>query len=237
MKTMIKTILRNYGVQIKRYPDADLKRRIKIMEHCNIDTVFDVGANIGQYAKKLRELGYSKKIISFEPSKDAFEDLNKAAAKDINWTVNNYALGNEDGKNVINVANNSYSSSILNMLPKHIQSAPDSKYINKQEIEIKKLDSVFNLYTNESSKVMLKIDTQGYEKNVIDGATTSLKKIMIIQLEMSIVPLYEKEMLFIDMIKYLDNIGFQLFSLENVFSNPDSGQLLQIDGIFVNNVC
>jgi len=82
--------------------------------------------------------------------------------------------------------------------------------------------------------VMMKIDTQGYEKNVIDGALTSLNRIKIIQLEMSIVPLYENETLFVEMIQYLDNNGFILYSLENGFSNPTTGQLLQVDGIFVN---
>jgi hypothetical protein len=81
---------------------------------------------------------------------------------------------------------------------------------------------------------MVKIDTQGYEKNVIDGATASLDKIKVFQLEMSIFPLYENEMLYLDMIQYLDNKGFQLFTLENGFSDPKTGQLLQLDGIFVN---
>jgi len=233
MKKLIKKILKNRGLQVTKYPDMDLKRRLKIMTYYNINTLFDIGANTGQYAKRMKELGYSNRIISFEPLKGAFEDLKKAALKDNNWIVNNYALGNEDGKSIINIAGNSQSSSILHMLPMHLESAPESKYMAQEEIEIKKLDSIFNSFTNKEDRVMLKIDTQGYEKNVIDGAMASLSRIMIIQVEMSIVPLYENEMLFIDMIKYLDNKGFQLFSLENGFSSPDTGQLLQVDGIFV----
>ena len=80
---------------------------------------------------------------------------------------------------------------------------------------------------------MLKIDTQGYERNVIEGALASLSRIMIIQLEMSIVPLYENEILFIETIKYLEKIGYQLFSVKNGFTNQYTGQLLQVDGIFV----
>jgi FkbM family methyltransferase len=179
MKKMINRVLRSMGIQIKRYPDINLKRRIKIMENCKIDTLFDIGANIGQYAQKMRELGYNKKIISFEPLESAFTDLKKASLKDDNWTVNNYAIGNEDGVCIINVASNSYSSSILNMLPKHTEGAPDSKYIAQQEIEIKKLDSVFDRFTNNNNKVMLKIDTQGFEKNVIDGALNSIKKLWL----------------------------------------------------------
>ncbi|HSU27024.1 MAG TPA: hypothetical protein VLJ68_01505, partial [Chitinophagaceae bacterium] len=56
----------------------------------------------------------------------------------------------------------------------------------------------------------------------------------IIQLEMSIVPLYENEMLYVDMIDHLARKGFQLYSLENGFSNPETGKLLQVDGVFVN---
>jgi FkbM family methyltransferase len=186
----------------------------------------------------MRELGYRNKIISFEPLKSAFEELKNASFKDNNWIVNNYAIGNKDINGVINVAGNSYSSSILNMLPMHLNSAPKSKYIAQEEIEIKKLDSIFNSFCNKEDRVMIKIDTQGYEKNVIDGANETLSNIKIIQLEMSLVPLYENEMLFIDMINFLDKKGFRLFSLEDGdgFSDPTTGQLLQIDGIFVKKL-
>ena len=94
-----------------------------------------------------------------------------------------------------------------------MESAPESGYINKEEIEIKRLDSIFNSFSIGNDKVMLKIDTQGYEKSVIDGAAKILDKISLIQLEMSIIPLYEGEMLFMEMINYLDKKGFQLISL------------------------
>ncbi|WP_169315739.1 FkbM family methyltransferase [Haliscomenobacter hydrossis] len=206
---------------------------MKIISTNHIDVVFDVGANIGQYARKMRAYGYNKKIISFEPLHSAFEQLKIVAAKDNNWILNNYALGDEDVKSVINISDNSYSSSILNILPTHLDSAPQSKYIAKEEIEIKKIDTIFDSFCNNGDNVMVKIDTQGYEKNVIDGATASLDKIKVIQLEMSILPLYENEMLYMDMINYLDKQGFQLFSLENGFSDENTGQLLQVDGIFV----
>ena len=81
---------------------------------------------------------------------------------------------------------------------------------------------------------MVKIDTQGFEKNVIDGAIKNLNNIKIIQLEMSIIELYKGEMLFQQMTQYLEDRGFVLISLENGFSNSTTGELLQVDGIFVN---
>lgn len=234
MRKLLGRMLRKGGYQFNKYPNSDLARRIKIMNYCNINILFDIGANNGQYAKKLREIGYKGKIVSFEPLKSAFELLRKSSSNDNNWIINNYALGNEDTHSIINIAGNSQSSSILKMLPKHLKSAPESKYVSEEKIEIKKLDSVFSSFCNENeNNIMLKIDTQGYEKNVIDGAEKFLSHVMIIQLEMSIVPLYESEMLYIDMIDYLNHKGFQLFSLENGFSDLVSGQLLQVDGIFV----
>jgi len=220
-----------YKIHLRR----DLKRRLKIINDCKINTILDIGANIGQYAIKMRNLGYTKKIISFEPLNGAFEILKKTAKKDKNWIVNNYGLGDSDSTGVINISGSSDSSSILEMLPTLSDSAPGLKYIGKQEIVIKKLDTIFNSFVKSEDFVMLKIDTQGFEKNVIDGALQSLKQIKVIQLEMSIVPLYKNEMLFKEMITYIENQGFQLYSLENGHYNRKTGQLLQVDGIFVNS--
>ncbi|WP_421800293.1 FkbM family methyltransferase [Haliscomenobacter sp.] len=233
MRKLIQQILRKNGFQISKYPDDDSVIRMKMMTHFNIDTLLDIGANIGQYALRMRAMGYQKKIISFEPLKSAFEELKKASFNDHTWLINNYALGSEDTSSTINVANNSFSSSILNMLPAHLSSAPESKYVAKEEIDIKKIDSIFKAFCAKGESVMIKIDTQGYEKNVLDGASESLDDIKIIQLEMSIAPLYENEMTYLEMIKYLDNKGYQLFNLENGFTDSITGQLRQVDGIFV----
>lgn len=236
MKKTLKKFLREMGIQIKKYPDSDHARRMKMVNYYRIDTLFDIGANAGQYALKMRELGYKNRIISFEPLSSAFKVLKENSSKDDNWIINNYAVGDQNCKTLINVAGNSYSSSILNMLPNHIENAPNSMYVSQEKIDIKKLDTIFNSFCNQEEKVMLKIDTQGYEKNVIDGAIESLKKIEIIQLEMSIAPLYENEILLVEMIEYLRKIGFMVFSFENGFSNPITGQLLQVDGIFVKKL-
>jgi len=234
MKKIIQKILKKAGVQLKEFPTGDLARRIKIINNNKIDIILDVGANVGNYALGMRELGYTKKIISFEPLETAFQSLSKNAKKDPNWVICNYALGDADEESTINVAGgNSESSSLLNMLPSHEATYAESKYIDTQNIQVKKLDSVYSTFCNPHNNVMLKIDTQGYEKNVIDGSSESLRHIKIIQLEMSIVPLYENEMLFEEMISYLTAKDFGLFSLETGYSDRESGQLFQIDGVFV----
>ena len=134
-----------------------------------------------------------------------------------------FALGDKNEKSIIHIANNSLSSSIREMLPTHEKSAPEAVYISEEEIEIKMLDNIYNDLNIKNKNILLKIDTQGFEKNVLEGAKDSLKDISTIQLEMSLTPLYKGETLFIDMIKYLQDMDYQLVHLEHVFSDKKTG--------------
>ena len=235
MKNTIQNLLSRMGLKLIRYPESDLKRRMQLIRTFGINKIIDVGANAGQYALSMRKLGYKGPIISFEPLREAFSLLQKISAGDENWQIHNLALGEEDRHAEINVADNSYSSSLLEIMPAHVKAAPQSKYIRKQDVIIRKLDSIFADFYHNQDRILLKIDTQGFEKNVIDGAEQSLAKIMGIQVEMSLQELYSREMLFSEMIQYLGQRGFDLYSLENGFSDPNSGRLLQVDGIFFKN--
>lgn len=231
---VIRKIVRQGGWDIIKYVPGGhpTARREKILQQYGITTVLDVGANAGQYGLGLREINYYGKIISFEPLHDAFAQLSIVAENDDNWFINNYALGDANGKVTINIAGNSYSSSIVEMLPSHVESAPDSEYIGEQETEVKTLDSIFSTFCQQNEKVYLKLDTQGFEKNVLKGAEHSLPLIDTIQIEMSLVPLYQDELLFDEMYQYLKTLGYALVSIEPAFSDEKTGQLLQVDSIF-----
>jgi|TARA_B110000093_G_C12815353_1_gene344568 FkbM family methyltransferase len=237
MKIKIILILSKIGFPISPilyFFKPNLKTRVKIMKNYNIDTILDIGANIGQYAIIMRGCKFNGKIISFEPLNKAYEKLKQNSKNDKKWIINNYAIGDSDENQIINIAGNSYSSSFLDMNETHLEAAPKSKYTGNQKTQIKKLDSIYTHFCNKKNNVMVKIDTQGFEKNVIDGAIKNLNNIKIIQLEMSIIELYKGEMLFQQMTQYLEDRGFVLISLENGFSNSTTGELLQVDGIFVN---
>ncbi len=237
MKIKILRFLSSIGFPVRpilRYFKPFLLERIKIVRHHRIDTLLDIGANAGQYSMLMRTLKYKGRIISFEPLSTAFARLQKNSGADKNWTINNFALGDKAEMATINVSENSFSSSLLDIKQAHVESAPESNYTHTEEIEVKTLDDVFSQFCSEKDRVMVKIDTQGFEKNVIDGAAKSLSKVTLLQLEMSLVELYENEMLFDEMVAYLKERGFTLISLEPGFSNPNSGELLQVDGIFVN---
>jgi FkbM family methyltransferase len=230
LKRALKTI--GLPIRIKKYPFGDKKRRIKLINHFRINKILDIGANKGQYAEEMRELGYRGKIISFEPMSSAFEILKQNSHADPLWEIHNFGLGSRNEKVNINISKNSFSSSVLNILDSHVKSYPDSAFIGQEEIEIKTLDSVFEGVHEVNDKILMKIDTQGYEMQVLLGAEESLKSITGIQLEMALIPLYQEESLFMDIINHLQNRFFSLHSVEPGSSDKETGRLLQMEGIF-----
>jgi FkbM family methyltransferase len=223
------------GIEIVKYPTHELDRRIKLLQHHSIDVIFDIGANIGQYGGEMRNLGFKGQILSFEPMKSAFQKLEKNAAGDSNWRVFNYSLGERDGQTTINVAKNSVSSSLLDHLPQLTESAPQAAFVEKETIEIKKLDSVFDSLNVSGKNIYLKIDTQGYEEMVLLGAEKTLEKVTGIQIEMSFIPSYDGAMTFDIMKTKLNTLGFELVALENGFYDKKTGKQLEVDGIFYRN--
>ena len=234
LKKLIRRITREIGFDFVRYkpPTHPLARRKRLLEIYKINLVLDVGANIGQYGKELREIGYKGKIVSFEPLSSAYKELCKKVRRDELWEAHNFALGDKKETEIINIAGNSFSSSLLDMLPSHLKAEPKSKYIGQEEIQIKTLDSIYSTLSSQTGSIYLKLDTQGFEEKVLKGAENSLHNIDTIQLEMSLTPLYKDELLFNEMYQLLYQKEYRLVALEPGFTDGDTGQLLQIDGIF-----
>lgn len=233
-KALIKRFAQKMGYVISAYdPTRDpLVIRQSLFDKQHIEVVLDVGANAGQYAKHLRGTGYQGRIVSFEPLSSAYKVLAEAAVGDPKWTACHCALGEREGTSEIFVSSNSWSSSMLDILPAHMDAAPDSKYLNKEAISIKTLDSLFNTHVSVDEKTFLKVDTQGYTKQVLSGASESIEKIAGVFVEMSLVPLYAGEPLIGEVISMLYERGFVLLAIEPEFIDKKSGRLLQVNGLF-----
>ena len=234
LHSSVKQCLRKFGYLISRYDyrrDPFAVRKLFFESH-GINVVYDVGANAGQFALELRESGYRGKIISFEPISSAFRKLSEAAKNDPNWQVQNYALGDKEATAEINLAGNTWSSSLLDMLPACVKAAPDSLYVGKEAINIKTLDALFHKYCDPDSRVFLKIDTQGFTKKVLEGGEHSLETIRGLQVEMSLVPLYEGEPLIGELVSFLQVRGFALIFVFPEFIDNRTGQQLQVNGLF-----
>jgi FkbM family methyltransferase len=234
LQRTVKRVLRRNGLDVVRYSPSShpLARRARLIATYRINVVLDVGANIGQYGRQLRELGYRGRLISFEPLVAAFAQLKNTARSDGSWTTMNMALGDKEGTCAINVSGNSQSSSFCEMLKVHEDTAPGSRVIGTEIVRVTTLDCLIDQLCSRDDRILLKIDAQGYEKHVLDGAERALRRIDTLQMEMSLVPLYRDEMLFPKMIEWLAGREFQLVAVEPGFTDPTSGRLLQVDGMF-----
>ena len=236
MKKLIKATLRSIGLDLRRLtpgsnPSAQLLAALNHVQAC---TVFDIGANIGQFAKELRSVGFAGKIISFDPLTSAHAKLRDSAQDDPNWLIHpRAAVGDHDGEVEINIAGNSVSSSVLPMLEAHSSAAAGSAYVASERAPLIRLDTVAKQYLNTDSRPFIKVDTQGFEWQVLDGASETLKRAHGISLELSLVPLYEGQRLWREVIDRMEKERFTLWAIQEGFTDSRTGRSLQVDGIFL----
>jgi FkbM family methyltransferase len=237
LKKRIRRIARRAGIDIVPYPLANpMARTVKLLQHYSVGCVVDVGANDGGFATALRDLGYRGRIISFEPLSGPFRVLQSRAASDDDWEVNRLAIGDSEELVTINVSNNrGLSSSVLPMLDAHIIAAPGSGYCGTEAVMQGRLDELLpQRGVSAPARTFLKIDVQGYERSVLNGASELLASDLIagMQLELSLAPLYEGGLGYREAFELLERLGMKLMGLDPVLSEPDSGRLLQADAVF-----
>lgn len=238
-KKTVRNVFRAFGYNVVKREviecsPADIARSLNLHE---IDLVFDVGANSGIYAASLFAGGYKGRIVSFEPLTQAYRQLSTRSESNPLWQVaERCALGDQDGEVEINISANSESSSILPMLKTCEQAAPTARYFAKEETMIRRLDSVADKYLEDAKAPFLKLDVQGFEDRVLQGAQETLPRIKGIQIELSLVPLYEKQKLWRELVDEITARGFELYSLLPGFTDPKTDRLLQMDGIFFRDL-
>jgi FkbM family methyltransferase len=233
---MIKRAFRAAGIDVRRWSlqsSVELQLQ-KILQHTEIDLVLDVGADTGQFALGIRNAGYRGTIVSFEPLTSAHRLLVTEARCDSNWIIyERCALGAEAGEIEINVSENMVSSSILPILDSHISAAPLSRYQGKESVPLVTLNSAAKKYIEGKKNILLKIDTQGYEWEVLNGASDIMLNITAALMELSLVSLYEGGKLWSEVISRMESYGFELWNIQSGFTDPRNGRTLQVDGIFI----
>jgi FkbM family methyltransferase len=231
----LRRIANTVGLDISRVRDGHPGyARAQILAFRGVTLVWDVGANDGGYGVELRRFGYDGRIVSFEPTSSAYERLARRIATDGRWTAASIALGDEEGTATINVAGNSAaSSSLLPMLDRHLKAAPRSAYVGSETVPVRRLDDLWRDYARPEDTMFLKLDVQGFEGQVLAGAADVVSQCCGIQMELSLVPLYQGALPFREALEWADEAGFTLASLNPGFTDRTTGQMLQADGIFI----
>lgn len=158
-----------------------------------IDCVLDVGANSGQYGVFLRQLGFRGHIVSFEPVRSVFERLQQTASGDTTWHCYNLALGDEPGEKSINVYQSTVFSSFLNASDYSKGIWTSLNNVTPEDVQVARLDDMFDEIAQRTGcrSFYLKMDTQGFDRNVFRGALRSLGAVQALQSELSLLSVYD----------------------------------------------
>jgi FkbM family methyltransferase len=226
IKDIVRTAATRLGCAMGRLPGVELigPHLRTLFSTLDIDCVLDVGAHHGGFARFLRNIGYRGSIISFEPVPENYRVLCAAAQRDPKWRAVPVALGDRDAAASFNVAHISQFSSFLE----------PSTYSREQfgvasgtdrviSVEMRRLSSILDeLVGNpESHRFFLKMDTQGYDMNVLEGAGSSLEFVRGIQTEISVKAIYEKMISYDVAIARLQALGFELTGMFPVTRDRD----------------
>jgi FkbM family methyltransferase len=213
-KTFAFTASRRLGFDVRRVRKSpDL---VEFLAHRQVGIVYDVGANAGQFGSWLRRRGYRGRIVSFEPVKAAFDRLKAAAELDGAWAAHRLALGAAAGSASINLSRNTQFSSFKRIRDDNPD--PDSEIVDSEEVPVETLDS---MTLGGPSATFLKIDTQGFEREVLDGAAQLLKSTTGVLLELPIIHLYESSWTMPAALEYMRERGFVLCQVEQNNHHPD----------------
>ena len=208
----------------------------EVLRRLDVNCVLDVGANKGQYGVMLRSLGYTGYIVSFEPTADAFKALQEVASRDPKWTVHQWALGAQPATAPMHVMRSTEFSSLLDPTPFTVQRFQAGAPVDHDEqVKVRRLDQILPAVIRHvrDPRLFLKIDTQGYDLEVVNGAGRAIERMRGLQSEIAVVPLYQRAPDMSESLAAYRARGFELSGLFPVVYDPDADRVLEYDCVMV----
>jgi FkbM family methyltransferase len=193
------------------------------------DCLVDVGANRGQFASAIRRAGYRGPVVSLEPVPEAFTELQARSASDPNWSVHRVGVAESAGELTLNVSESTPISSFLPVKDDYLAGRPPARVQRTERVPVTTLDRL--LEGEPYERIFLKTDTQGYDLRVLAGAGDILDRLIGVQIELSVVPIYEGMPNYVEALAVLREMGFILAGMHRV----PSFQIHEFDGVFVRN--
>jgi FkbM family methyltransferase len=225
-------------VPLREMKERDFALHLRaLLSHLNIDCVLDVGANVGQYHDFLRDkVLYDGRIVSFEPVGRHVQLLQGRAREDSDWHIEGYALGARDGSLPINVMVSDQFSSFLqpdNSRVREIGALNTPSHV--ENVAVRTLDGVMPILRERLGfeRPYLKLDTQGFDIEVLEGGRRSLPDVRALQTEASVIGIYKGMPGYMDTIRYLDEHGFDVTGFYPV-SRDSSLRLVEFDCVMIN---
>ena len=223
-----------YAIRRREHDGSLAAYTTLMLQHLGIGCVLDVGAHVGEFGAELRRYGYQGRLVSFEPVQANFAVLQQRCARDPNWTAYHLALGAQAATQPINVARDTLLSSFRTPTAFAADWYAASATARAELVTIKPLDDLFQecIAGLPNPQVYLQLDTQGWDLEVLKGATTSLASVRALQSELSVVPLYEGMPSYLEALPVFQRLGFQLSGLFPV-THDAAWRLVEVDCVMV----
>ena len=214
-------------------------RTAMLLKGAGVDLVIDIGANTGQFAESLFDFGYQGQVLSFEPVPDAHHEISQRSKPYPNWTIaERMAIGDTDGEIEFHITDDTQFSSVLPIEDSFAAHNTKSSVVKKEMLPIFRLDSVLAQYVPdwESKTILLKIDTQGYEQQVLNGAKSVLARAKGLKIEIPVYKIYQQAQLdFYGTLSLVQREGFQPYSFHIEGVDLPTGRVNTMDGLFFRN--
>lgn len=226
LRVPVRRYLRRKGYDVVKGPNLH-----GFLAARQVDLVIDVGGNDGGYGSFLRRWGYGGEILSFEPTSRAFKRLSAKIATDAAWNAVQLAAGDRPGSAVIKVSEDDRFSSFNDLTDAGRAFDPAAAVIDQETVEVVTLDRYFADVA--AARPFLKIDTQGSERLVLEGAKDLLKRCVGVQLELPVQQLYDGVWSLQEALGYMESCGFML--AQAIPTNPrhdDYTSVAELDCVF-----
>ena len=237
LASKVRRTIHRFGWDLHHYdPDRTLETYLStLLPDLGVNCVIDVGARIGEFGLTLRAIGYRGHILSFEPVRENFETLKRVCADDAQWMAYPYALGSDAAESTMNVTEATNFSSFLPPSNFGQNTFPGEIAIKRKEsVSIRRLDMIFREVTASIDEpvIYLKMDTQGWDVEVLRGAAGCLDRIVAAQSEMSLISIYDHMPKATEAMTAFEDAGFFASAMYPV-SRDRHRRLLEFDCIMV----
>ncbi|WP_306316554.1 MULTISPECIES: FkbM family methyltransferase [unclassified Streptomyces] len=205
-----------------------------MLEHYRVNCVFDVGANVGQYGRRLREFGYGGRIVSFEPVPGFVKRLRRHAENDPDWQVIPCGLGRVDTVQPMHVDWQTLSSLLP---PSDYGNARYQRFTKgaTEEIRVCRLDGLMDRALDgiRDPRPYLKMDTQGYDLEVFAGAGERIAEFVGMQSEVALLRIYEGSPRMDEALAAYERGGFEVTGMYPVTREKSTGRVLEFDCVLM----
>ena len=208
-------------------PRTHASSRQAVLARHGVDVLLDVGANAGQYADELLAGGFTGRVVSVEPLDEPYALLSVAIAREPRWTAVQVALAAAPGTVSMHVTTDTRCSSVL--VPAAITALPGGSQVASATVPSRTLDDLCDAHVGAADHLAVKLDCQGYEREVLAGGAVTLVRARVLEVEMALVATYVGAPLIADLLPELTGHGFSVVSIEPGHRDRTTGQVYDVD--------